>query len=179
MNPIELISNMNFTLIGKLMLLEFIAGATIGYAFKLVSKLKATVDSNLQVLPVTEYSFQNPSRQIPKNAFDAFAPSPEFVIIKSLDGKVVSEQVFSFFGAFSQAVYVDGEHRGYEYSATTSPMYLCIVFLPLVVGFLSLLFSYEDEIFNSLFCSGVVWLFTTTAILNLREIIRFTTHPAE
>lgn len=166
-----MLASLDLLLIGKLMGAELLAGAAIGLIFKLFVKIRADGDRNLQTFSAADYSSPHFGTELPKNAFDAFSLSPEFVIVKTSDSNLLSERYVGFFGSYSQATYENGKYRDHEYSALTSPMYLCVVFIPIVVGFFSLFLSMSNDITNALFCSGVVWMFVTTVMINIGAVI--------
>lgn len=159
-------------LIVKIMGLELLLGTISGFTLKLLERRKVAYDSSLEVFSATEYSSQNFGRSLPPNAFDAFSPYPEFVVVTTLDDNLTKEKFIGFFGSYTQAIYENGNYVRHEFSALTSPIYLSVVFIPIIVGFSSLFFPFRTNSLVSVLYSGIIWMVTTTLMLWGREIVK-------
>ena len=157
-------SGFDLLLIAKFAIGELLIGIIAGIIFKLVMKFNANQDSNCQIFESKAYNSIKFGKFAPRHFGDALLLSPEFIIVKSLDGQVISEEFFTFLGASSKFVYENGIYKGGEFSFLIYPVYLFTVIVPIVVGFFPSLLPFVGQLFSPLLYSGIVWLFSTFLI---------------
>ena len=154
----------NLLLIAKFAIGELLIGIIAGIIFKLVMKFNANQDSNCQIFEPKTYNSIKFGKFTPRHFGDALLLSPEFIVVKSLNGQVISEEFFTFLGASSKFVYENGIYQGGEFSFLIYPVYLFTVIIPIVVGFFPSLLPFVGKLFSPLLYSGIVWLFSTFLI---------------
>ena len=154
----------NLLLIAKFAIGELLIGIIAGIIFKLVMKFNANQDSNCQIFEPKTYNSIRFGKFTPRHFGDALLLSPEFIVVKSLNGQVISEEFFTFLGASSKFVYENGIYQGGEFSFLIYPVYLFTVIIPIVVGFFPSLLPFVGKLFSPLLYSGIVWLFSTFLI---------------
>jgi hypothetical protein len=161
----------NLTEISTFATKELLIGIVAGIVFKQAAKLKARQDVDCQILSPNEYTSIGFKSGFPKHFADAFLLPPEFVIFKSSNGIVVSEEFITFLGAFSKFIYENGVLKGGTSSALTYPVYLMTVLIPILIGFVpsffSSVFPSAGSFFPSLLYSGFIWMFLTFSIQTL------------
>ena len=157
-------SGFDLLLIAKFEIGELLIGIIAGIIFKLVMKINANQDSNCQIFKPKEYTSIKFGKFAPRYFGDALLLSPEFIIVKSLDGQVISEEFLTFLGASSTFVYENGIYKGSEFSFLIYPVYLFTVIVPIVVGFFPSLLPFVGQFFSPLLYSGIVWLCSTFLI---------------
>lgn len=151
-------------LIAKFAIGELLLGIVAGITFKEVMRFNANKDSNCQIFEPKAYSSILLGELSPRHFGDAFLLSPEFVIVRSSNGEVISEEFFTFLGASSKFVYENGIYKGDDLLIFTYPVYLFTVILPIIIGFFPSLLPFTDKFFSSLVYSGIAWIFLTFAI---------------
>jgi hypothetical protein len=166
--------DVDLLLIAKFAIGELLIGIISGIIFKLVMKYNADRDRNCQVFEPKAYRSILLGENSPRHFGDAFLLSPEFVIVKSSNGEVISEEFFTFLGASSKFVYEHGIYKCDDFLTFTYPVYLFTVIIPIVVGFFPSLLPFIGKFFSSLVYSGMVWLFLTFLIQALIGLLRQT-----
>jgi hypothetical protein len=151
-------------LIAKFVIGELIIGIIAGIIFKLVMKFNANQDSNCQIFKPEAYSCIEYGKFSPRYFADALLLPPEFVVVKSLNGQVISEEFFTFLGASSKFSYENGIYKGGEFSFPIYPVYLFTVIVPIAIGFFPSFLPFIGSFFSPLLYSGVIWLFLTFLI---------------
>ncbi len=146
--------------ISKYMVVEFFIGAVVGLVIKQLTIANSRSMSDVQVISAKEYTATYPDRNLLRNPFDIFLLIPEFVILKTENETIAREEFYTFFGASMKISYEDGIEK-YDGSALTSPIYLCTVLIPIVVGFFPSLLPFIGQYFSPLLYSGLVWMFLT------------------
>jgi hypothetical protein len=143
---------------------ELIIGIIAGMIFKQVIKLNATKDSNCQILRPEAYSSIKFGKFSPRHLGDAFLLSPEFIIVKSSNDEVISEEFLTSLGASSKFLYENGVYKGGDFLAWVYPVYLLTVIIPIVIGFFPSLLPFVGKFSSPLLYSGIIWLFLTFLI---------------
>ncbi|WP_310485165.1 hypothetical protein [Chamaesiphon sp. VAR_48_metabat_403] len=161
-------------LIAKFAIGELLIGIISGIIFKLVIKFNADRDSNCQIFESKAYSSIEFGKFAPRHFGDAFLFSPEFVIVRSSNGEVISEKFLTFLGASSKFVYENGISKGGDFLIFTYPVYLSTVILPIIVGFFPSLLPFIGKFFSPLLYSGIAWLFLTFLLQALIGLLRQT-----
>ena len=151
-------------LVAKFAIGELLIGIIAGIIFKLVMKFNANQDNNCQIFEPKAYSSIKFGKFSPRHFGDALLLSPEFIVVKSLNGQVISEEFFTFLGASSKFVYENGIYKGGEFSFLIYPVYLFTVIIPIMVGFFPSLIPFIGKFFSPLLYSGIAWLFLTFLI---------------
>ena len=148
-----------------LVIAEFAIGVAVGLVVKLVARARTVGNENLQLFPAQAYESIEFGTDFPTHGFDVLSLPPEFVVVESAGGEVISEDFYTVLGSSSKAIYQNGDYRGKTYSALSSPLYLCTVLIPSIAGgcfpFLKPLIGGN---FNPLLCSGIIWLAITFSI---------------
>ncbi len=157
-------NDFDLLLIAKFAIGELLIGIIAGIIFKLVMKFNAYKDSNCQIFEPKAYNSIKFGKFSPRHFGDALLLSPEFIVVKSLDGQVISEEFFTFLGASSKFIYENGIFKGGEFSFLIYPVYLFTVIIPILVGFFPSFLPFVDKLFSPLLYSGIVWLFSTFLI---------------
>jgi hypothetical protein len=151
-------------LITKFTICELILGIIAGIIFKQVIKFNANQDINCQIFEPKAYTSIKFGQFSPRHFGDAFLLSPEFIIVKSLNGEVISEEFITFLGASSKFLYEYGVYKGGDFSAWMYPVYISTVIIPIVIGFFPSLLPFVGKFFSPLLYSGIAWLFLTFLI---------------
>ncbi len=146
--------------ISKYMGGEFIIGAVTGLVIKRLTIFNSRNASDLQLISAKEYTARYPDRNLLKHPFDLFLLTPEFVILRMENETIAQEGFYTFFGASMKISYENGSKK-YDGSALTSPIYLCTVLVPIVIGFFPSLLPFVGKYFSPLLYSGLVWMFLT------------------
>jgi|GEM_PF-2702249 len=140
---------------------ELLLGAIIGFILTQVIRIRASRISNVQVIPARRYDSSYFGRSFPKHGFDAFCLPPEFVVVQSEDNEIFSEEFYTLLGSSTKATYENGRYNGHGYSALRSPVYLCTVVIPILVGFFPAILPFIGQLFEPLLFSGMAWMFIT------------------
>jgi hypothetical protein len=156
--------NFELLLIAKFAIGELLIGIIAGIILKLVMKFNADRDSNCQIFKPKAYSSIKFGKFSPRHFGDALLLPPEFVIVKSLNSQVISEEFFTSLGASSKFAYENGVFKGGEFSILIYPVYLFTVIVPIMVGFFPSLLPFIGKSFSPLLYSGIGWLFSTFLI---------------
>jgi hypothetical protein len=160
----NMFDSFDLLLIAKLAIGELAIGITAGIIFKLAMKFDANQDGSCQIFEPKEYSSIKFGKFSPRHFGDALLLPPEFVVVKSLNGQVTSEEFFTFLGASSKFVYENGIFKGGDFSILIYPVYLFTVIVPILVGFFPSLLPFVGKFFTPLLYSGIGWLFLTFLI---------------
>lgn len=159
--------------------IELLIGAMVGFIFKQIMKMRANGISGSQVISVHDYTSSYFGNTFPRHAFEVFRLSPDFVIVQSEHDEVISEQYFSLLGSATKASYTNGEYQGHGYSAFSSPVYLCTVVFPILVGFFPSLLPFVGKIFEPFLFSGLAWSLMTFLLPALFSIFNQTSTSQE
>jgi hypothetical protein len=141
------------------MILELAIGIVVGFILKQVAKVGANRTSNLQVISSNEYTSSHFANNFPKHSFDIFQLPPKFVIVQSVNDRLVSEDFYTSLGSSTKVLYENEEYRGYVYSTLTAPVYLCTVVISIVIGFFPALLPFIGKTFCPRLYSGMTWMF--------------------
>jgi hypothetical protein len=160
MDILGMFGDFDIASISKYMGIEFIIGAVIGLVIKQLTIVNSRNTSDLQVISGKEYTAAYPDRNLLRHPFDIFLLTSEFVILKTEHGTITKEEFYTFFGASMKISYENGSKK-YDGSALTSPIYLCTVLIPIVVGFFPSLLPFVGQYFSPLLYSGLLWMFLT------------------
>ncbi len=147
--------NFDSLLIAKFAIGELIIGIIAGIILKEVMRFNANKDNSCKVFDSKAYSSIKFGKFSPRYFGDALLLSPEFVIVKSLNGAVVSEEFFTFLGASSKFLYENGIYKGGEFSILIYPVYLFTVIVPIAVGFFPSFLPFIGKFFSPLLYSGI------------------------
>jgi hypothetical protein len=136
------------------------------FSSKQAIKIKAGFNSEFRVVSSKEYT-SNHFGENPPKPFDTFDLPLEFVVLQSIEGEIVSEDFYTFLGASTKADYQDGKFKNYSSAAWNSPVYLCTVLIPVLVGCFSFLIPFIGKTFIPLLYSGVIWTLLSSTIYTL------------
>ena len=164
MDSLGIFRDFDLVVISKCMIVELAIGIVVGFILKQVAKIGANRTSDLQVISSSEYISRHFAKNFPRHAFDIFQLPPEFVIVQSVNDRVISEDFYTSLGSSTKVLYDNEEYRGYGYSALTAPVYLCTVVIPIVVGFFPALLPFIGKTFSPLLYSGMTWRFLSFLI---------------
>ena len=120
-----------------LLVAELLVGSAVGVVIKFVVPRQAKHSESCQVIAARNYVSLKFGRNFPEYGFDPLSLPTNFVIVEKLDGLVVRERFYTFLGSCYEVVYKDGEYKEIQYSALSSPLYVCAVLLPTLIGFLA------------------------------------------
>lgn len=174
-----ILGDLNILLIAKYMGIELLIGAMVGVIFKQIMKMRANGISDSQAISARDYTSTYFGNDFPKHAFEVFRLPPDFVIVQSKNDAVISEEYFSVFGSATKATYKNGKYQGHGYSAFSSPVYLCTVVLPILVGFSPSLLPFVGKIFEPCLFSGLAWSVMTFVLPALFPIFNQTSGSQE
>lgn len=174
-----ILGDLDILLIAKYMGIELLIGTMVGFIFKQIMKMRANGISNSQIISARDYMSTYFGNDFPKHAFEVFRLPPDFVIVQSENDAVISEEYFSFFGSATKATYKNGEYQGHGYSAFSSPVYLCTVVFPILVGFFPSLLPFVGKIFEPFLFSGLAWSLMTFLLPALFSIFNQTSTSQE
>lgn len=174
-----ILGDLDILLIAKYMGIELLIGAMVGVIFKQIMKMRANGISDSQVISARDYTSTYFGNDFPKHAFEVFRLPPDFVIVQSKNDAVISEEYFSVFGSATKATYKNGKYQGHGYSAFSSPVYLCTVVLPILVGFFPSLLPFVGKIFEPCLFSGLAWSVMTFVLPALFLIFNQTSGSQE
>ncbi|MDY6940660.1 MAG: hypothetical protein SWY16_23750 [Cyanobacteriota bacterium] len=157
----NIFNSFDFALIGKYLIAELLIGICIGVAIKYIAQFKANQADNTQIFSAKDYSSIYFGTNFPRGEFDPFKLPPEFVIVRYSNDRVICEEFFTFLGDSTKATYENGQCQGYEFSVASSPIYLCTVVIPIVLGFFPSILSFYETVGIPLLISGLFWMFVT------------------
>jgi hypothetical protein len=120
MDFLGIFRDFDLALISKCMIVELAIGVVVGFTLKQVAKISANRTSNLQVISSNEYTSPHFAKSFPRHAFDIFQLPPEFVIVQSVNDRLISEDFYTSLGSSTKVFYENEEYRGYGYSALTT-----------------------------------------------------------
>ncbi len=147
------------TLILKMMLFELLVGAIIGLGKKELARLQAILTPTKQVFSAKEYTSAFFGQNLPRGAFNPFALAPSLVVVEHGNGQIKQETFYSPLGDHTS--FVDGQPTFLGSSVLSSPTYLMIATLPMLLGFIGALFLSWVPFINkyalSYAASGVAW----------------------
>jgi hypothetical protein len=163
--------------ISKYMGIEFFIGAVLGFMIKKLAITNFRNISNYQIISAKDYVDRYPDRSLLKHPFDIFLLTPEFIGLRMENETITREDFYTFFGASMKITYENGSKK-YDGSALTSPIYLCTVLIPIVVGFFPSLLPLIGKYFSPLLYSGLVWMFLTFLLQPFTGMLnRFVSNP--
>jgi hypothetical protein len=138
-------------LILKMMFVELLIGVVIGVGKK--------VTPTKRVFSAQEYTSAFFGRDLPRGAFNPFALAPSLVIVDYDNDRVRQETFYSPLGDHTS--FVDGRSTSIGASILSSPTYLMIATLPMLLGFLGTVFlsrlPFINKYASSYLFSGLAW----------------------
>lgn len=156
-----ILDKLGIVLILKMMLAELLLGVAIGIGKKELARLQAMAMPTKRVFSARTYTSPSFGNELPRGSFNPFALAPSLVVVDYEDDQVRQETFYSPLGDHTS--FVDGRSTLIGASILSSPTYLMIATLPMLLGFLgALLLSWLPFIgkyATSYLFSGLAWNF--------------------
>jgi hypothetical protein len=150
-------------LILKLMVAEVLIGALIGVGKKALARLQAITTPSKRAFSARDYTSTFFGTNLPRGSFNLLALAPSLVVVDYDGDQVRRETFYSPLG--DHVSFVDGKPTLIGTSILSSPTYLSMIVLPMVLGFLGslLLFwlSPVNKYAPSYLMSGLAWVMIT------------------
>ncbi|WP_299410366.1 hypothetical protein [Acaryochloris sp. IP29b_bin.148] len=154
-----ILDKLGIVLILKMMLAELLLGVTIGIGKKELARLQAMAMPTKRVFSARAYTSPSFGSELPRGSFNLLALAPSLVIVDYDDDQVRQETFYSPLGDHTS--FVDGRSTLIGASVLSSPTYLMIATLPMLLGFLGSLFlswvPFIDKYAASYLFSGLAW----------------------
>jgi cellulose synthase/poly-beta-1,6-N-acetylglucosamine synthase-like glycosyltransferase len=156
---LSFIDKIGVVLVLKMMLAEFLVGAVIGIGKKELARLQAVMVPTKRVFSAKDYTSTSFGRDLPRGAFNPLALAPSLVVVDYDNDQVRQETFYSPLGDHTS--FVDGRSTLIGASILSSPTYLMIATLPMLLGFLGALLLFWVPLINkyasSYLISGLAW----------------------
>lgn len=153
------LDKLGVVLIFKMMFVELFLAVAIGIGKKELARLQALAMPTKRVFSASEYTSPSFGRELPRGAFNPLALAPSLVVVDYENDQVRQETFYSPLGDHTS--FVDGRSTLIGASVLSSPTYLMLTTLPMLLGFLGALFlswlPFIDRYAASYLISGLAW----------------------
>jgi hypothetical protein len=154
---LSFLDKIGVALILKMMLAELLVGVAVGVGKKELARLQAIILPTKRAFSTREYTSAFFDGNLPRGAFNLLYLAPSLVIVDYASDQVTRETFYSPLGDH----FVGGQPTLTSGTVLSSPTYLSMIVLPMLLGFLGALFlswlPFVNKYAGTYLFSGVVW----------------------
>jgi hypothetical protein len=137
---VGLLDKIGIVLVLEIILANLLLGVVIGVGKTVLARLQALLMPRKRVFSAREYTSAFFGRDLPLGFFNLLTPMPSFVVVDYEDDRVKQETFYSLLG--DHRSFVDGRPTLIGSSILSSPFYLIVAALPMLLGFLGAIFLF-------------------------------------
>jgi hypothetical protein len=134
------LDKIGIVLVLKIIIGNLLIAVLIGVGKRELARLQAILMPRKRVFPAREYTSAFFGRDLPLGFFNVLTPMPSFVVVDYEGDRIRQETFYSLLG--DHRSFVNGQPTLIGSSILSSPFYLIVAALPMLLGFLGAIFLF-------------------------------------